>query len=215
MIMSCYGNINTNGSWNNIKVPKTTGTVMERAVTVAKLLIENGGLTKIQAAAVVGVYIDENNCDPHSYMQAEKKGKGAKGTDNFGYGAGIASWTHTEFKNIALKQAGFAEFTPIETLSLEQQVQMVIGNINGNMKRYYSALKRCQNIEDASATAVIITGGVGYSKNWDTHPTPKEAQEMSDNYGKSNDKRFGKSPNHWNLYGRRLGYAKQVLTQLG
>lgn len=221
--MACYSNTScgdsqqnvTNGSWNGVKVPKATGTALSRAVTVAKWLVANGGLSKMQASAIVGVYIDENHCDPHSYMKAEKNGKGAKGTGGFGYGAGIASWTGEQFKNTALTQAGFAKFTPIETLGLEQQAKMVLGNINGNMKRYYDALRRCQNIEDASATCVIITGGVGYSKNWKTHPTPADAQRMSDIYGRSNDKRFGKSAHHWNLYGRRLGYAKQVLAQLG
>ena len=220
--MSCYntsaGEIQqnaTNGSWDNVKVPKASGTALSRAVTVAKWLVNNGGLTKIQAAAIVGVYIDENHCDPTSYMKAEKQGKGAKGTSGFGYGAGIASWTGVVFKNTALQQAGFKPYTPIETLSLDQQSKMVLGNINGNMKRYYDALRRCNNIEDASATATIITGGIGYSKKWKTHPTPDEAQRMSDIYGRSNDKRFGKSEHHWNLYGRRLGYAKQVLAMLG
>jgi len=31
---------------------------------------------------------------------------------------------------------------------------------------------------------------------------------MSDLYGRSNDKRFGKSPYHWDLDKRRLNYAK-------
>lgn len=221
--MNCYTNTScgdssqnvTNGSWNNVKVPETSGTNMSRAITVAKYLIEHGGLTKEQAAAVVGVYIDENGCNPNTYMKAEKNGKGAKGTGGFGYGAGIASWTGTEFKNQALTQAGFAAYTAIETLSLEQQAQMVIGNMKGNMKTYYNALKRCQNIEDASATAVCITGGVGYSKNWKTHPTAADGQHVSDVYCKSNNARFGPSEHHCNLYGRRLGYAKQVLAKLG
>lgn len=217
--MSCYntnasGDNSSNGSWNNVTA-KTSGTALSRAVEVAKYLIANGGLTKIQASAVVGVYIDENHCDPHSYMSEEKKGKGAKGTSGFGYGAGIASWTHIQFKNVCLKQAGFAEYTPIESLSLEQQCKMVVGMVNGNQKRYFDALKRCNNIEDASATCVIITGGVGHSKNWKTHPTPQEAQNMSEYYRKANDAKYGKSEHHGNAYGRRLSYAKQVLARLG
>jgi hypothetical protein len=168
----------------------------------------------MQAAAVVGVYIDENNCNPASYMKAEARGQGAKGTGGFGYGAGIASWTGAEFKNTALTQAGIAPNTPIESLRLEKQADMVVGNINGNMKRYYDALRRCQNIEDASATCVVLTYGVGHSKNWKTHPTPQEAQAASDYYGRANDRSYGKSAHHWNGYGRRLEYAKQVLALL-
>lgn len=222
--MACYRNTAsgdsfknvTNGPWNNVKVPKVTGTALSRAVTVAKYLVENGGLTKVQAAAVVGVYIDENGCNPSSYNKAEKAGKGVKGTDGFGYGAGIGSWTFTDFKNKALTQAGFAQYTPIETLGLEDQAKMVIGNINGNMSYYYNALKRCVNIEDASATAVVITGGVGYVKKkaWQTHPVASDGQHVSDVYCKANNKRFGYSEYHCNLYGRRLNYAKQVLAAL-
>lgn len=203
-------NVNT----SKVNIPKVNGTALSRAVTVANFLIKNAHLSKIQASAVVGVYIDENDCNPSSYNKAEKNGKGASGTDGFGYGSGIASWTHVEFKNMALTQAGFKAFTPIESLSLEQQSKMVLGNINGNMKKYYNALKRCNTIEDASATSVIITGGVGYSKNWSTHPTPQEAIRMSEIYSNSNNKRFGKSAHHSNAYERRLGYAKQVLQKL-
>ena len=220
--MNCYtktpsGNSSqnlTNAPWNNVNVPKVTGTPLTRAVTVAKYLMANAGLTKMQAAAVVGVYIDENHCNPASYMKAEAKGQGAKGTGGFGYGAGIASWTGVEFKNTALKQAGISPYTPIETLTLEQQAKMVVGNIKGNMKHYYDALRRCQNIEDASATCVVMTYGVGHSKNWRTHPTPQEAQAASDYYGRANDRSYGKSEHHWNGYARRLGYAKQVLALL-
>ncbi len=207
----------TNGPWNNVTIPKASGTALSRAVTVAKYLVQHGGLTKIQAAAVVGVYIDENGCNPGTYNKAEKAGRGAKGTGGFGYGAGIASWTFTDFKNKSLTQAGFPKYTAIEGLGLEDQAKMVIGNINGDMQIYFNALKRCKNIEDASATAVVITGGVGYvSKNaWKTHPVASDGQHVSDVYCKSNNRRFGYSEHHCNLYARRLGYAKQVLAELG
>jgi hypothetical protein len=86
---------------------------------------------------------------------------------------------------------------------------------NGRMKRYYDALRRTNNIEDASATAVLITGGVGHSKNWLTHPTVAEAKALSDFYGRSNDRRFGKSPYHWDLDKRRLEYARRVRYLMG
>ncbi len=187
---------------------------IKRAILVAKYLMKNGGFTAIQAAAIVGVFIDENNCDPGEVMEAEKNGKGASGTGGNGYGAGIGSWTFESTKKQALKDAGFSENTKIESLTLQQQCDMVIATSQKSQKRYYDALKRCTTIEDASATAVCITGGVGFSKNWSTHPTPAEAKALADHYGSSNDKRFGKSTYHWNLDKRRLNYAKQVLPQL-
>ena len=187
---------------------------LARAVMVAKDLVLSGGFSPQQAAAIAGVFIDENGCNPHTYMKAEKAGKGAKGTGGFGYGAGIGSWTGEKFKNDLLVAGGFKPFTPIEKLSLADQTRLLLIDTAGRMKRYYNALKRTTNIEDAAATAVIITGGIGYSKNWKTHPTIAEAKRMSDIYGASNDKRFGKSEHHWHLYERRLGYARQVLSEL-
>lgn len=197
------------------KVDNKPEAVMQRAVQVANNLYKNGRFTKEQAAAIAGVMIDENNVDPTSYNKAEKAGKGAKGTGGFGYGAGIGSWTFADAKNALLTASGYAANTPIESLSLDDQVKLLITDSNGRMKKYYDALRRTGNIEDASATAVLITGGVGKSKNWDTHPTTAEAKALSDWYGRSNDARFGKSPYHWNLDTRRLEYARRVLQRMG
>lgn len=197
------------------KVSNKPEDVMQRALTVANYLHKNGSFSKEQAAAITGVMIDENNVDPTSYMKAEKAGKGAKGTEGFGYGAGIGSWTFADTKNALLKAGGYKPNTPIESLSLEDQARLLVLDSNGRMKRYYDALRRTGNIEDASATAVMITGGVGKSKNWDTHPTVEDAKALSDWYGRSNDKRFGKSPYHWDLDKRRLEYARRVRNMMG
>ena len=197
------------------KISNKPKDVMDRAVRVANYLYEHGDFSKDQAAAIVGVMIDENNVDPTSYMKAEKAGKGAKGTGGFGYGAGIGSWTFADTKNALLKAGGYKPNTPIESLSLDEQANLLVLDSNGRMKRYYDALRRTNNIEDASATAVLITGGVGHSKNWLTHPTVAEAKALSDFYGRSNDRRFGKSPYHWDLDKRRLEYARRVRYLMG
>lgn len=198
-------------SYENIEAPKTA---LERGVVIAKELVRKGNFSKEQAAAIAGVMIDENKANPHSYMHAEKQGKGASGTGGFGYGAGIGSWTGTNYKNKLLTSGGYKPYTPIENLSLQQQIDLFIIDSNNNMKKYYDALRRCQTLEDASATAVIITGGIGHSKNWSTHPTQQEAKKMSDFYGRANDRRFGKSKYHWDLDKRRLAYARQVLERM-
>lgn len=197
------------------KVSNKPEDVMQRALTVANYLHKNGSFSKEQAAAIAGVMIDENNVDPSSYMKAEKAGKGAKGTEGFGYGAGIGSWTFASTKNALLTAGGYKPNTPIESLGLEDQARLLVIDSNGRMKKYYDALRRTNNLEDASATAVLITGGIGKSKNWDTHPTVQEAKELSDWYGRSNDKRFGPSPHHWNADKRRLEYAKRVRSMMG
>ena len=210
--LSSYGSQSSSQPYS--EGAKASGSVMDRAVAVARYLVNNGNFTKEQASAIAGVMIDENKVDPTSYMKAEKSGGGVKGTGGFGYGAGIGSWTFEDNKNQLLQAGGYKPYTPIERLSLEEQCRLLVIDSNGRNKRYYDALRRCTNIEDASATAVMITGGVGRTKNWNTHPTPADAKALSDWYGASNDARFGKSPYHWNLDKRRLDYAKQVLERL-
>lgn len=202
------------GSTSNIKFSNAPKDALNRAVYVAKRLVEKGGFSKVQAAAIAGTMIDENKCNPSSYMKAEAAGKGASGTrGNNRYGAGIGSWTG-DYKLRVLQQSGYNPSTKVETLSMDQQIDMFIRDTQTGHKKYYDALRRCQSIEDASATSVLITGGVGKSKNWDTHPTQEDAKRLSDWYGASNDRRFGKSPYHWNLDKRRLDYSRQVLKYL-
>ena len=179
-----------------------------RSVLVAKYLVQNGGFTKEQAAAMVGVFWDENGCYPGEVMKAEYK------ANKNSYGAGIGSWTSQSYKNQCLKDAGLPANTPIESLSMQQQCDMIIAMSQKSNKKYYDALKRCDNIEDASATAVCITGGVGFSNNWSTHPTAAEAKKLSEWYGSRNDKKYGYSEYHHNLDKRRLAYAKAVLAEL-
>ena len=182
---------------------------LARSILVAQYLVEKGGFTKEQAAALVGVYLDENNCDPGEVMQAEKDGYGAEGTGGNNYGAGIGSWTFN--KESSLEAAGFDPNTPIESLTLQQQCDMIIAESQSeDHKYYYDALRRCETLEDASATAVVMIGAPGFSDNWDTHPTPAEAKEVSDWYGASNDANYGASEYHWNLDVRRLENAQKI-----
>jgi hypothetical protein len=179
-----------------------------RSVLVAKYLVNEGGYTKEQAAAMAGVFWDENQCNPGEVMKEEYN------KNRNSYGAGIGSWTDQSYKNQCLKDAGFPPNTPIESLTMEQQCYMLVAMSNGSQKRYYDALKRCDTIEDASATAVCITGGIGFSSHWSTHPTQAEAQRLAEAYGERNDRLYPPSSYHHNLDKRRLQRAKEVLAEL-
>ena len=189
----------------------TPADALARGIYVAQQLSSIGGFSREQAAAIAGVLIDENWCNPQSYMKAEKAGKGASGTGNFGYGAGIGSWTHAGYKNQLLALVGLPPFTPIENLSMDVQIKMLIqDSLVGPLKKYYNALRQCPDFDTAAATACIITLGVGYG-SWSPYCTPADAKKAPDIYGRSNDARFGPSPNHWNLDVRRKQYGLQVL----
>lgn len=191
-----------------------------RAVYVARYLMKHAGLKDFQAAACAGVYLDENKCKPSSYMKAEAEGKGSSSTQNGGYGAGIGSWTGVKTKTRVLNSVGYDANTKIESLPLNVQCEMVVREINGHNKKYYDALKRTTNIEDASATAIFITAGPGYAQRedpnaWNTHPTWDSAVKTMERLGSANDNRFGYSKHHHGGAERRLAKAKQVLQAMG
>lgn len=216
----CQSNMYNLGEENaNIKLSNGTEDAYKRASYVAKKLIESGEFNKVQACAIVGVFLDENACNPKLCCKAEKSGKGASyATQNFAYGAGIGSWTGTEYKNSCLRLIGEKPYTPIESLDIDKQIRIVIEDSKrGNNKEGYAQLRTCQTIEDASATAVCITGGFyeWYKmKKIQPHPTPADAKRVSNIYCESNNRRFGKSEHHCNLDLRRLAYAKEVFKRI-
>lgn len=98
---------------------------------------------------------------------------------------------------------------------MDTQCEMVVREMNGSMKKYYDALKRTNNMVDASATAILITAGVGYAKDkWDTHPDWDDAENVAKIYADSNNKRFGYNKDRINSSKKRLGYAKKILEEL-
>lgn len=207
-------------SSNNTKLPQglklnKSQAAINRGVYVARYLMKRGGLTDYQAAACAGVYVDENGCNPSTYMKAEKNNKGTSYTKNGGYGAGIGSWTGNTTKSKVLASVGYSPNTKIEDLPMDTQCEMVVRQMNGSMKKYYDALKRTNNMVDASATAILITAGVGYADGkWDTHPDWNDAEAVAKIYADSNNKRFGYNKDRINSSKKRLGYAKKILEEL-
>lgn len=188
---------------------------INRGVYVARYLMKRGGLTDYQAAACAGVFVDENGCNPSTYMKAEKNNKGTSYTKNGGYGAGIGSWTGNATKSKVLASVGYSPNTKIEDLPMDTQCEMVVRQMNGSMKKYYDALKRTNNMVDASATAILITAGVGYADGkWDTHPDWNDAEAVAKIYADSNNKRFGYNKDRVNSSKKRLSYAKKILEEL-
>lgn len=171
---------------------------LKRAVLVAKYLVNNGGFTKEQAAGLAGVFLDENNCDPSGVC--------------YDGGMGIQSWTGT-VKSQAMQAYGTN--TAICNLSLKEQCDMIIATAKPGafMNTYYDALKRCQTVEDASATAIVLTGGIGYSTSnqWKTsHPTVQQAQNCINAYIRYN----GSSAYTLGAFNRRMENGQKILNIL-
>lgn len=175
----------------------------KNAIYIANHMINNASLTKVQAAAICGICMSESRCNPMSTNEKEKKTlpEGA-------YGAGITQWTHVDTKNKALTNAGFTAGTRIETLSLESQCKMLVGDSTKRLKTQYDTLKMCMTIEDATATAYCFTGGPywsEYKRKWGKEKlTERDALACAKHYGSNNGKPFYE----------RLNYATQILKWL-
>jgi hypothetical protein len=197
---------------NYPKEPYDPEAALERGTLVAKYLVENGDFTKEQAAALAGVFVNDNGCNPGEVNSGVTERE--KIIFGNGYGVGIGSWTTTSLKNAILTDAGYPTDTKIESLSLKEQCDMIIETSKKSNKTYYDALKRCNSIEDASATAAVMTGGVGFSSSWETHPTESEAIKMADYYAEANDRIYGYSEYHHNYNERRIATANEILERL-
>lgn len=201
----CYPNSANSTSNVSVVVPKVTGNELSRALQVARYLVDNKYLSKIQASAVAGVFLMESHCDPASVNQDEKDGNGSKYTRNGGYGAGIQQWSGTEYKKQALKQAGISEKL-IEQCSLCEQAKMVVGNIMGNDKVHYNILKTKTKLEDAVVIMDMKTMRPG-DKSWKKSggPTLEDELRVVGIYVK------GAGAYNNNRFSKVLGYAQQVL----
>lgn len=136
--------------------------VQKRAIYCAKWLATNvKNFNIMYACAVIGVFVDENGCDPAKGMEYEKAGKGAKGTEGGGYGAGIGSWTGLPTKRKVLASIGKGPDVLIESLSLDEQLQMVKAEWESGDKKH-SYMWQAKDLVHASIIAVFMTHGSGY-----------------------------------------------------
>ena len=122
-----------------------------RGVYIAKRLIQEWGLKDFQAAGFPGCFMAESRCDPKAYNKAEKSGrfKGSSANGS-GYGAGLAQWSNTWKRSI---QQQFNRYTPIESWTLDQQIQIVIRTCKPT---FISMIKRCSSA--AEATDIVLRG---------------------------------------------------------
>ena len=176
-------------------------------------------------AALVGCMIAESNIIPSAYNKGEKNGtlksssacnKGtAYGTKTspWAYGAGIIQWTFTDRKEKALmiglgytqQQAQkLIKGTGIESLTLEQQLQMVVAEISKGMYKsnFRVVMPKCETLKDAVAAAYCRFLGGFSSKT--TVPTDADIKRLDKSYDAANSKAISG-------FKTRLKYAEQVL----
>lgn len=181
----------------------TSGQMKENALKIMNALQSQLNLTKEQSAGIAGVLLAESGCDPHAYNKGEKRGTyRASGANNEGtpygtkhcpwsYGAGICAWTFTQTKEKVLmgglgisrdKAVGIIQGKGIESLSLDQQIQMLVYYLKAMQKNTLIGVKKCGTAKLAAAT-FYCHAVAGYSAS--TEPaTQSEIQKKNAAYAK-------------------------------
>lgn len=199
--------------------------VAQRATYCAKWLASNvQGFNLSHACAIIGVYVDENSCDPHSCCEREKAGGGTGYTQGGGYGAGIGSWTGVDSKRKKLASIGKSADTPIESLSLDEQLQITKKEWESGDK-FHKVMWQAKDLVHASIVATYMTHGIGYFQtalnagNWDIysqgfHNAMNEESRAQQrklqnwNHGKDSDYYYG-------LFHKRYLVAKALMGLCG
>lgn len=176
-------------------------------------------------AALVGCMIAESNINPSAINKGEKNGTlvsssacnkntayGTK-TSPWAYGAGIIQWTFTDRKEKALMVGlGYSKEQAqqlikgdgIESLNLETQLQMVVGEISKGLYKdnFGVVIRKCENLKDAVATVYCRFLGGFSSKT--TIPTDADIKRLDKAYDSANSKVISG-------FTTRLKYANTVL----
>lgn len=110
-------------AWKPLSASAVSSAGKKRGCYILKKLCEAWGCQPVNAVGSVGCFYCESQCDPAQYNKAEKAGqfKGSR-ANGPGYGAGIAQWSLTRKADI---QRMFRRYTPIESWTLDQQIEIV------------------------------------------------------------------------------------------
>lgn len=176
-------------------------------------------------AALVGCMIAESNITPSAYNKGEKNGTlksssacnkntayGTK-TSPWAYGAGIIQWTFTDRKEKALmvglnysqsQAEALIKGAGIESLTLQQQLQMVVGEISKGLYKsnFGVVMPKCNNLKEAVAAVYCRFLG-GFSSKTSV-PTDADIKRLDKAYDAANSKVISG-------FSTRLKYAEQVL----
>jgi len=198
---------------------------LENQLICVEYLRDNLGWADYMCAALVGCMMAESNIIPSAINKGEKNGTltsssacnkntpyGTK-TSPWAYGAGIIQWTFTDRKEKALmvglkmnlQQAQeFIKTKGIETLSLIDQLKMVVGEIKDGMYKsnFGIVITKCQTLKEAVAAVYCRYLG-GFSSKTNV-PNDSDIKRLDKAYDAANSKAISG-------FNTRLKYANQVL----
>ena len=153
--VSNLGNAFVQAGKNAISAIKMRGNAKANGTKLMKYFMSNDGLglSKQQAAALVGVLKAESGLNPARYNELEFRNLGVDLTKNGGYGAGLAQWSGLDRKGRVLRWWNSTHpnerYAKIEDMPLEAQAQMLAHEFKTTYPKILSKLKSTNSVEEA------------------------------------------------------------------
>ena len=90
---------------------------------------------------------------------------------------------------------------------------------NGSEKYYFNGLRRCDNVQDASYTAIVMIGGTHMTpritNSWKGgHPDRQDALAIQSHYYNVNKNRVDDITYCTEMVDRRSRYAREILAEM-
>lgn len=194
----------TEFTWSekDLNVLNTDGSNQDKQRVASKYLQENLGLTKEQAAALVGIWQAESNFNLRAVNQAEKAGKNSA-VKASQYGIGIGQWTHSrhdDFVNYINAHGG--------NYSLKNQLDFAIDEIKTKYPEFLSNLKNASNVREATGYAYVQYVGANERNIKDINDLEARITKVANRYMRKHVGLYGKATNGFE---QRLKFANNSL----
>ena len=153
--LSNLGNAFIQAGGRAISAIRMRGNAKANGTKLMKYFMSNDGLglSKQQAAALVGVLKAESGLNPAQYNYQEFRNLGVDMTKNGGYGAGLAQWSGLDRKGRVLRWWNSTHpdqrYAKIEDMPLEAQAQMLAHEFKTVYPKILSKLKSTNSVEEA------------------------------------------------------------------
>lgn len=179
------------------------GNSRDKSRVASKYLQKKLGLSKEQAAAIVGVWQAESAFDLNAENKMEKAGK-SKYVKASEYGIGIGQWTgkrHNNYVSYINNNGG--------KNNLKTQLDFAIDEIQRDYSDYLNNLRKASNVKDATAYtyAQYVAAAERNIKNSDD--LYKRVKNIESKYAKAHKKLYGNAGSGG--FERRLKYANDSL----
>ena len=186
----------------------------KNGVYIVTRLMAAFSLKDYQAVGFAGNFMAESHCNPTSVNKAEKAGKFKGSSANgAGYGAGLAQWSNAWKKKI---QDYFKKYTPIETWSMDEQLNIVIKCCS---PKFINLLRNSKSV--AESVDIVLRGYENGSGGYGTYLRPKHGPKSMDGYTWAKTVYIADTGNqtfsggYLGLLTSRVSYANKILKTMG